>query len=198
MKSISLNHARIAALEAERDAFAAQLAIYKGREEGKQLVIAQLEAELSHHKANHRSADALEEQFERKDARIAALEAEQRATLLRKQTLIRCISKLAADLADCKSTLVATEKQGDAAHAACEQYETQVEQLTAQLQGSRIETAHHSRVSAGLSLSLDLARADRDKWFERVRKLWEGLKDAADLSEADLDGLAGTSSAEPK
>jgi hypothetical protein len=35
-----------------------------------------LAAELSHYKANHRSADALEEEFERKDARIAALEAE--------------------------------------------------------------------------------------------------------------------------
>jgi hypothetical protein len=33
-------------------------------------------AELTHHKANHRSADALEEEFERKDARIAALETE--------------------------------------------------------------------------------------------------------------------------
>jgi len=38
--------------------------------------IAALEAELADHKANARSADALEEQFERKDTRIAALEAQ--------------------------------------------------------------------------------------------------------------------------
>jgi hypothetical protein len=44
--------------------------------------ITQLAAELADHKANARSADALEEQFERKNARIAALEAALRKVVM--------------------------------------------------------------------------------------------------------------------
>ena len=44
---------------------------------------------------------------------------------------------LAAELADCKSDLKATEKQGDAAHEACVQVEARIAQLEADLKDNQ-------------------------------------------------------------
>jgi hypothetical protein len=73
---------------------------------------------------------------------------------------------LRAELADCKSTLAAPERQGDAAHAACEQYETRIAQLESDLQeltcGDVRYTSHVARLEAALRRIRDRAGWDGD------------------------------------
>ena len=53
------------------------------------------------------------------------------------ETMQHVIDALAAELTDCKSDLKATEKQGDAAHEACVQYEARIAQLEADLKDNQ-------------------------------------------------------------